>query len=145
MSRHAHDNKVIDALTRPPADPASIEPPADLAERIKADVPPALELVPELAGDGSSTGRRRVWLAAASVLLAVGAGVVALQVRDRTESEAISRGALDARSATGPEATADSSPTGRPDRRVDAGGAGTGRQPRAHSASARRRRGDGGG
>jgi len=114
MSRHAHDNKVIDALTRPPADPASIEPPADLAERIKADVPPALELVPELAGDGSSTGRRRVWLAAASVLLAVGAGVVALQVRDRTESEAISRGALDARSATGPEATADSSPTGRP-------------------------------
>jgi len=112
MSRHAHDTKLIDALTRPPADPATIEPPADLAERIKADVPPTLELVPELGESSGGTGRRRVWLAAASVVLAVGAGLIALQVRDRTESEAVSRGAMDGLAS--PETEANGRPA-RPD------------------------------
>ncbi len=106
MSRHAHEPNVVDALTRPPADPASLEPPADLAERIKADVPPTLELVPALAESSRGFGRRRVWLAAASVVLAVGAGVVALQVRDRTEGEAAARGAVGALASPEPDGAA---------------------------------------
>jgi len=124
MSRHAHDKRVIDALTRPPADPGSIEPPADLAERIKADVPPELELVPALDEATWTTGRRRVWLAAASVLLAVGAGVVALQVRDRLSDEAAARGAIDSLAATPETASADtpSALRSRPDTEAPASG-----------------------
>lgn len=65
------------------------EPPADLAERIKGEVPSHLELAPDLAAEGGSSppsaGRRR-WLAAAAVVLVtLGAGVIGVRVLEQTE------------------------------------------------------------
>lgn len=66
------------------------EPPAGLEEALRRDVPEELELAPEVsgAGEGGRPGRRYL-LAAASVVLAVGAGVVGLRVMERVERPAL--------------------------------------------------------
>lgn len=70
------------------------EPPAGLEEALRRDVPEELELAPEVSGGGEggrtpSGRRRRYLLAAASVVLAVGAGVLALRVMERVEPPAL--------------------------------------------------------
>ena len=59
-------------------------PPADLAERIKREIPADLPLAPDLDdGDWSRIGRSRVWLMAASVVVAVGGGLLAFRLMEQ--------------------------------------------------------------
>jgi Ca-activated chloride channel family protein len=84
MSDRATAKKIVDELETL-AGPATErpEPPAGLREAILREVPETLELAPEVSGAGAGEGRRTVrWAlaAAASVVVAVGAGVVAVRV-----------------------------------------------------------------
>jgi Ca-activated chloride channel homolog len=61
-----------------------VEPPEGLLDKIKAEIPPALHAVPDLAPEAkqgpSSLPPRRIWLLAASLAVAVFGGVLALRV-----------------------------------------------------------------
>ena len=61
-------------------------PPADLAARIKAEIPADLPAIPTLADDSAPVAPMsgsRIWLMAASVVLAIGGGFLALRWMDR--------------------------------------------------------------
>jgi len=85
----SNEKRVLDALAAGRVGEDLPAPPADLAERIKQDVPPRLELAPELEAERGRSlaplSDRRVWLAAASLVVALGAGLVAVRVLDETE------------------------------------------------------------
>jgi Ca-activated chloride channel family protein len=86
MSDRATLKKIVDELDarRAPAP----EPPAGLREALLREVPGRLELAPEVAGGGAADERRPArWLlaAAASVALALGAGVIAVRVMEEEQ------------------------------------------------------------
>lgn len=89
MNRHATAEKKIAERLREPyeADPAPA-PPEGLRTTLLREVPERLELSPEVAGGSdAASGRPPRWLlaAAATVLIAVGAGVVAVRVTEEAD------------------------------------------------------------
>jgi Ca-activated chloride channel family protein len=90
MSDRATLKKIVEELDarRAPAP----EPPAGLREALLREVPGRLEIAPEVAGGGAADERRPArWLlaAAASVALALGAGVVAVRVLEEERPTAV--------------------------------------------------------
>jgi len=85
----SNEKRILDALAAGRVGEDLPAPPADLAERIKQDVPLRLELAPGLDPEqGRSRGPlsdRRLWLAAASIAMALGAGLVGVRVFQETE------------------------------------------------------------
>lgn len=91
MNRHATAEKISDRLREPyDADPAP-EPPETLRAALLREVPERLELSPEVSGHresaGAASGRPPRWLlaTAATVLIAAGAGVVAVRVMEEAD------------------------------------------------------------
>ncbi len=61
-------------------------PPADLAERIKQEIPldlPAMPGLAEAASQPSTPSRSRIWLMAASVVIAIGGGFIAFRLMEQ--------------------------------------------------------------
>ncbi|HLE85574.1 MAG TPA: hypothetical protein VJG13_14630, partial [Thermoanaerobaculia bacterium] len=90
MSDRATLKKIVEDLDERRA-PAP-EPPAGLREALLREVPGRLEIAPEVAGGGAADERRPArWLlaAAASVALALGAGVVAVRVLEEERPTAV--------------------------------------------------------
>jgi Ca-activated chloride channel homolog len=64
------------------------EPPADLLERIRSEIPPAVSVAPEAAPTErrrAMDGTRKGWLAAASLAAMVGAGVIGMEVYQKSD------------------------------------------------------------
>lgn len=88
MNRGATVQKIVERLREPYETESAPEPPEELRGAILSEVPERLELSPEVASRGGAAGsgnagpRRWVLAAAASLIVAVGAGVVAVRVMD---------------------------------------------------------------
>jgi len=102
------------------------EPPPGLREALLREVPETLELSDELAGAGAGTGTagrtvRWALAAAASVVMAVGAGVVAVRVLEDREAPAAEEapGRPDAGRLRAPSSSAEPEPASAPEVKLE--------------------------
>jgi Ca-activated chloride channel family protein len=100
-------------IARRLAEREDFEPPADLLERIKNEIPPAVTVGPQAPETEKETGMplRQRWLIAASILAMIGAGLVAFQASllprgEEAVSEAPRESAEMASTEAAPEAAA---------------------------------------
>jgi Ca-activated chloride channel homolog len=90
MNRRATEQRIVDRLREPYDSESHPEPPEELRAAILSEVPERLELSPEVAsgagaaGPGAAGPRRWLLAAAASLVVGIGAGVVAVRVMDET-------------------------------------------------------------
>jgi len=88
-SRERGDRKVRD-IARELAESESFEPPAGLLEKIKAEIPPEIRVGTAVPGTASrSFAPRQRWLIAASLVAAVGAGLVGLRTWQSKADESL--------------------------------------------------------
>ena len=100
-SRERGDRKVRD-IARELVESESFEPPAGLLEKIKAEIPPEIRVGTAVPGTVSrSFVPRQRWLIAASLVAAVGAGLVGLRVQQSRNEESLK---VEAHFATPPSA-----------------------------------------
>jgi Ca-activated chloride channel family protein len=127
MSRRTTARKIVEELKSRQAP----EPPAELRGRLLREMPALLELAPEVSGEAPAAPRRpaRWVLAAASVVLAVAAGVVGVRVRDEVPAPAASPVRYDALASEEAAPAAD-------DRVEDGRNAGRARQEQQAAAAA---------
>ncbi len=89
MTDRASAKKIVEELRAVRGRSERREPPPELREALLREVPETLELAPEVSGAGAGEGRRVArWAlaAAASVVVAVGAGVVAVRVMEERDA-----------------------------------------------------------
>ncbi len=108
--RNLSEREIKDLLT-PRERPA---PPADLADRIKREIPADISVASGLAGEATTVSlpRSRVWLLAASVMVAVGGGFFALRLMEQMQAPGAESTQVAAETPNAPASSPEMAPRG---------------------------------